>query len=237
MTARSGITRRQLKRRLPADRLDSVIIPLPDHRLVYVKNAKAGCSTILAWLDALHTGELHHEFRNVHKEHRLPRVNEVGWPRVLDMLSGSGYRFTFVRHPVRRLESVYWDKIVRSTRWRSETLEALGMAPDQSQSPTFEQFLDVVEQQDPMTGMDRHWRPQHLNLMHPVVTYDRIGRLESFAADLELIREEAGLPEVPIKPRNVAPSGSRTDSVYDGRPDLTRRVKQLYARDFELYGY
>lgn len=237
MTARSGITRRQLKRHLPGGRLGNVIIALPDHRLVYVKNPKAACSTILAWLDALHTGDTDHEFGNVHKEHRLPRINEVGWPTILDMLSGSGYRFTFVRHPVRRFESVYWDKIVRSTRWRSETLDALGMAPDQSPSPTFEQFLDVVEHQDPMTGMDRHWRPQHLNLMHPVVTYDRVGRLESFAADLELIREEAGLPEVPIKPRNVAPSGFRAGSVYDGRPDLIRRVERLYARDFELYGY
>jgi hypothetical protein len=27
------------------------------------------------------------------------------------------------------------------------------------------------------------------------------------------------------------------DSVYDGRPDLLRRVEQLYAKDMELYGY
>jgi hypothetical protein len=25
--------------------------------------------------------------------------------------------------------------------------------------------------------------------------------------------------------------------VYDGRPDLVRRVERLYATDFELYGY
>jgi hypothetical protein len=26
-------------------------------------------------------------------------------------------------------------------------------------------------------------------------------------------------------------------SVYDGRPDLVRRVQQVYAEDFEIYGY
>ncbi len=237
MTAEVGITRQQLRHFAPRGQLGRVIVPLPDHRVVYIKNAKAACSTILAWLDAVHTGELDHQFRNVHKEHRLPRAQEVGWPTVLDMLGGSAFRFTFVRNPLRRFESVYWDKIVRSTRWRTETLVALGLAPDASTSPTFEQFLDVVERQDPLTEMDRHWRPQYLNLMHPVLTFDRIGRLENFGADLELIREEAHLPQVPVQPRNVAPSGRRLESLFDNRPDLVRRVERLYTRDFELYGY
>ncbi len=101
---------------------------------------------------------------------------------------------------------------------------------------TFEAFLDLIEQQDPLTEMDPHWRPQHVNLLHPLVHFDRIGKLETFAADLELIRQEAGLPPAPLETRNVS-RRPREGSVYDGRPDLVRRVQQLYALDFELYGY
>jgi len=36
---------------------------------------------------------------------------------------------------------------------------------------------------------------------------------------------------------NVSRNSKSTDSAYDGRPDLVRRVEQLYAKDFELYGY
>jgi Sulfotransferase family len=70
--------------------------------------------------------------------------------------------------------------------------------------------------------------------MHPLIDYDMVGRLETFDADLARVRELAGLPEVPLKVRNERPP---TASMLDGRPNLLRRVREVYARDFELYGY
>lgn len=229
----------RLREYYPRQRISTYVLAVPGHDLIYVKNPKAGCSTLLAWLDRLHTGELDHEFGNVHKEHRLPRIGQVGRPRVRAMLDGEGYRFSFVRHPLRRFESVYWDKLVHAARahvYRGEVQQALGRALDPEAVPTFEEFLDAVEQQDPVREMNPHWRPQSVNLLHPLVSYDRIGKLESFSEDLERIREEAGLPRVPLLPRNSS-RHTTPDSVYDGRPDLRRRVEALYAQDYELYGY
>ncbi|MEQ6903700.1 sulfotransferase family protein [Nocardioides sp. YIM 152588] len=230
-----SVTRRAIKEGFPHRNLKSTIIPLPDFGVVYVKNPKAACSTLLLWLDRIHTNDFEHEFGNMHTQHRLPLVTDVGWPEVSRMLSGSAYRFTFVRNPVRRFESAYWDKIVHSRQWRPEVQRVLGLPEDEDSSLTFEQFLDAVEQQSP-AEMNPHWRPQHLNLFHPLVTYDRVGRLESFDADLERIREEAGLPKVPLGVRNTSKHKDGT-SVYDGRPDLVRRVEQVFAADFEIYGY
>jgi hypothetical protein len=212
--------------------------PVPEHGIIYVKNPKAGCSTILVWLDRLHTGDYDFRFSNIHKEHRLPTVGEVGRTVVARMLSGAAYRFSFVRSPLRRFESVYWDKIVprRSGRQWPTLPQALGVDLEPGTVISFERFLSIVEQQDPVSEMDPHWRPQHVNLLHPLVTYDYVGRLESFAADLEHIREAAGLPHVPLELRNSS-RHSGAESVYDGRPDLVRRVERLYATDFELYGY
>ena len=224
-------------RYFPSHRIGRYLCPLPEHNVIYVKNPKAGCSTILVWLHRLHTGEHDVEFTNVHEEHRLPKVRDVGREGMARMLSGDAYRFSFVRDPLRRFESVYWDKIVhKRLNWRPDTAAALGLDVPSDVAISFEQFVTAVEQQDPVSGMDPHWRPQHVNLLHPLVAYDHIGRLESFAEDLERIREEAGLPRVPLKVRNASRHAGG-DSVYDGRPDLVRRVEQIYAKDFELYGY
>jgi hypothetical protein len=231
-----ALTRRAIKQNFPAHNPSRAFRPLPEFGIIYVKNPKAACSSIMVWLDRMHTGDFEHEFTNVHAQHRLPAVRDVGWRKVLRMLSGSAYRFSFVRHPLRRFESAYWDKIARSGRLRPQVQAELGLPEDPDSSPTFEQFLGAVEQQDPVTGMNRHWRPQHVNLMHPLLSFDRIGRLESFDSDLELIRKEAGLPHVPLQVRNTSKYKDAT-SVYDGRPDLVRRVEDLYAKDFELYGY
>jgi hypothetical protein len=211
------------------------ILALPQHDLVYVKNPKAGSSTVMVWLDRLHTGEHDGRLQRMHKDHRLPSHREVGRQRVLRMLSGEAYRFSFVRDPVRRLESVYWAKLVRSKRYRIKAATALGLRTQPDQVIPFEEFLDALDQPD-LLNMDAHWRPQHRNLFHPLVTFDRIGRLESFEADFARIQEEAGLPEVPLEQVNANPRSDRR-SVYDGRPDLRSRVEQLYAKDMELYGY
>jgi hypothetical protein len=219
----------------PSQRPGNYIRPLPEHGVVYVKNPKAACSTLVLWLDRIHTGDLDRRFDNVHKENRLPRIEDVGRRRAVRMLRGGGYSFSFVRHPVSRFESAYRDKIVRAG-WAPKVQPFLGIPADRSQGLSFEQFLEGVERQDPLTQMDPHWRPQHINLLHPVVTFSRVGRLESFDTDLAAIREEAGLPAVPYQSRNLSKSRD-AGSVYDGRPDLVRRVEELYAVDMELYGY
>ena len=235
-TSDGSLSWQAMRQYFPDRRLDRFLMPVPEHGIVYVKNPKAACSTILLWLDRLHTQDYDHEFSDIHQQNRIPTVRDVGRPAVVRMLSGGAYRFSFVRHPLHRFESVYWDKMVYDLKWRKFVPAALGLDLEPDTVVSFEQFLSVVEQQDPVSGMDPHWRPQHVNLMHPLVSYDHVGRLESFAADLERIREEAGLPRVPVEVRNTS-RRPKHDSVFDGRPDLVRRVERLYATDFELYGY
>jgi hypothetical protein len=235
MTDRVGLG--QLRGYFPQQRMSTYLLPLPDHGLLYVKNPKAACSTLLFWLDLLHTGDDTFAPHSVHKEHRLPRIRDVGRDRVAEMLGGAAYRFSFVREPRRRLESAYWDKIVaKAPRWHARVQTALGVPVDLDAEISFEEFVSAIEQQHPVQEMDPHWRPQHVNLLHPVVTYDHVGHLETFDADLARVRDEAGLPDVPVRDRNVQHQPVRA-SVYDGRPDLVRRVETLYALDMELYGY
>jgi hypothetical protein len=231
------LTRRRLKAAyFPTLSLAYHLHALPDRDLIYVKNPKAACSTVLLWLHRLHTGEHGFSPDNVHEEHGIPKPGEIGWPRVMAMLSGDAYRFSFVRNPLDRLESGYRDKIVNSAGWREKIQATLGEPVDPNAPVSFDQFLSALERQDPVAEMDPHWRPQHVNLMHPLVQFERVGHVETFDQDLEMIRREVKLPEVPREVRNVSRTPEWT-SVYAGRPDRVRRVEAIYATDFELYGY
>ena len=234
-TAPARPTRRQMKRFYPRADLKTRIVALPQVGLVYVKNPKAASSTVLLWLDRLHTGEHTFSTEKAHRDNRLPTVDVVGWKVVSDMLGGSAFRFTFVREPLSRLESAYHNKIGRLGNWRVKVQNLLGLPADRDAPVTFEQFLTAVEQQDPLE-MDLHWRPQHLNLMHPLVSYDLVGHVETFDRDIAELRRHVDVPEIVMESRNVSPRKPVT-SVYDGRPDLVRRVQQVYAEDFEIYGY
>jgi len=231
-----AVTRRALTRYFPGGHFGRRVQPLPEHACVYVKNAKAASSTILLWLHRIHTGDHDFDPGNVHRDHQLPASGEVGMHNVVRMLAGEAFRFSFVRDPIRRAESTYLDRIADTSRkhaWRGRVQQALGLPVDPDHVPTVDQFVDALEAQPPI-DMDPHWRPQHLNLMHGLVELDFVGRLETFDADLARVRELAGLPMVPLQVRNARVGGP---SLFDGRPDLLRRVRAVYARDLELYGY
>lgn len=237
MAVKPRVTRDSLRAYFPDGRWTGRVQPLPDHNCVFVKNSKAGTSTVLLWLHRAHTGD--HGWspvRGIHRDHTLPRLSEVGMHRVVQMLAGEAVRFTFVRHPLRRVESAYRDKVLRhrSYRGRAELQRLLGLPEGPDQDLTFDQFVVALETQEPIR-MDPHWRPQHLNLMHPLVEYDLVGRLETFDADLIRLRELTGIPDVPIDVQSATRKSG--DSMFDGRLELRRRVEAIYARDFELYGY
>ena len=98
---------------------------------------------------------------------------------------------------------------------------------------TFDDFLSAVERQDPLR-MDLHWRPQHLNLMHPVFTYDLLGRLEHFDRDIHEVCRRLDLPS----PRWFAHQLPQRPSQRLRRPGPTGSgCAALDADDIEVYGY
>lgn len=217
----------------PDASLQRRIIALPDLGLVYVKNPKAASSTLVDWLDWLHRGEQSDQGTNIHRHNSLPGPGHVGWRRIGRMLGGRSFRFTFVREPLARFESAYRSKFVEATRPRTQVQRTLGRPEDPGTPVSFEDFVAAVEMQDPLLR-NLHWRAQHLNLMHPLVTYDHIGRVETFDDDMARICAVLDVPP-PARVRNV--TSKDRSSEFEGRPDLVARVRRIYERDYELYGY
>ena len=209
------------------------IVLCPKFNTIYIQNEKAGCSTIKLLLHRAQTGDWTEVSGSIHSQHDLPFPRDVGWPSVLDMLmTGSAFRFTFVRHPIDRLISAYSDKIARIRPMRVHIQQLLGMPEDPDTLVPFDMFMAALVVQEPLQ-MDPHWRPQHLNIMHGVIEHDFIGRLENFDHDMSVVKQRAGLPDVPIEVRNQQP---RVD-VFADRRYLKRVAEKIYAKDFELFGY
>jgi hypothetical protein len=75
---------------------------VPELGCVYVKYAKAATSSEMLWLHRAVTGDVSFDPHNIHLENALPTAKDVGWPRVVEMLNGAAFRFSFVRDPIRR---------------------------------------------------------------------------------------------------------------------------------------
>lgn len=210
------------------------VLSAPNQGVIYVKNAKAGTSTVTLWLHRIHTGdEAFTPERSIHNEHALPRAADIGWRATAAMLSGDAFRFTFVRHPIRRAESAYRDKVLRKRNFsgRLALQRRLGLPVGCEHDLTAEQFVTALEEQEP-GEMDAHWRPQWVNTLWPHVEYEVVGRLETFAEDVARIRAAANLPRVPIEVRN-----SRHYDVGLFTTTQQKRLAAVYERDFDLFDY
>lgn len=224
---------RNMRAMFPNGGMGNHVVLCPKFNTIYLQNEKAGCSTIKLLLHRAHTGDWSEVTGSIHSQHQLPVPRDIGWPTVLDMLtSGSTFRFTFVRHPIDRLVSAYSDKIVRVRYMRAQIQELLGERVDPDATVPFDMFMAALTIQEPLQ-MDPHWRPQHLNIMHGLIESDFIGRLENFDEDIAVVKQRAGLPDVPVEVRNQ----QRHADVFTDRRYLKRVAEKIYARDFELFGY
>lgn len=147
----------------------------------YLEMPKVACSSIKAALleadgfDQL-TGDGMHEHRHFNE---IPHSFK---PRFI---------FTFVRHPIDRLASSYWEKL-RSGK--AERLQGNCRLPTGA-SPL--DWIRWVAAQDPQR-CDRHWRPQSVWIDQSRAKLDLIGRYESIHQQWKRLRIEFDLPPLPM---------------------------------------
>jgi len=166
----------------------------------------------------------------------------------------------FVRHPLERLVSTYRDKftkpayyypqrfgrkIIRTVRGANASEQSLKRGHDVRFQEMVEYLLDPRStlMRDQLQS-DNHWRQEHL-LCHPCyVHYDFIGHYETLYEDAQAVLQALGVADRVHFP-NTDPNNrwkQKTAKVSakilaEISADELRRVKQLYAYDFELFGY
>ena len=212
---------------LPARQVDQGLHISRRHRAIYVQNPKAACSTIKLALQRAEGGDPGYEPEtNVHDKARSPLASPSDLSaEEFQGLLRDGVVFSFVRNPFDRLLSAYANKIVRPQK-RGRFREQAGFAPDTC--PSFERFVDALATQEP-AHFNPHWRPQTINLLLDDLTYQRIGRVETFDDDWARLSAETGLPQA-YERRGRKEEKPPLEDAYT--PRLT-----IFHRDFEAFGY
>lgn len=205
-----------------------------EHGFVYLNNPKVGCSTVKANLWSGVAGCPVQAIGDVHAVEGSPFEREIA---ALDWAEGA-FVFTFVRNPYARIVSAYLNKAVARTDRTWETFARNHGHPDPAGPIGFDAFVEFIAGVPP-EDQDPHWRPQHLNTLHPFVQ-------PNFVADLETMDRQ--LPKIltrlfPGRPPGFAArarhsTGARQGfAAHLGDSGTVARLRTLYAGDFEAFGY
>jgi hypothetical protein len=217
----------------------SIHISLKD-KYIYVETPKAACSTMKLSLISL---ELGYDFPleeqtsgYIHLRDWSPLLTPKQVVSFTRLLALPFLKFCFVRNPFTRVLSAYLDKIRRKTLQKKKWLSLFGNR-EPSAPITFSEFLMSVGRQ-PVGLMDSHWRPQYFQTFQQHISYDLVGRFETFSKDFLTLTKLLG-HDRPLHMRRDA--NHKTDAaslLHDFYSEETEQlVQSIYEVDFEHFGY
>ncbi len=214
----------------------------PDRKFLFVKNAKAACTTIAGVLYEYSAGSATSAF--IHRENRI-LLQDLSYWRAYDdaIASEECIAFTFVRDPRRRFVSAFkdffFDEANHARKNHMGNMAAWGFDRDRSAEWNLGVFADYVAasiERDPVYT-DRHWREQWRNIALGEIEYDFTGKVENYDADMAKVFEMAGIPDAWSGSLREHRANEFSKSRVDLPDDIARRVELLYAKDFEAFGY
>lgn len=205
-----------------------------ENGFVYLNNPKVGCSTVKANLWSAIDGCPVKAIKDVHAIEGSPFEREI---TALDWAEGA-FIFTFVRNPYARIVSAWRNKAVnrRDSTW--QRFARNHGHTDPAAPIGFDAFVEFIAAVPP-EAQDPHWRPQHLNTLHPFLQPNLVADLETMDRDLPqiLARLFPGRPSR-ITSRARHSTGAREGFAAQlGDDGTVRRLRQLYDGDFEAFGY
>ena len=211
------------------------------YNYLFTETPKVACSTVKTVLQRMELDDpqfFREEFEDIHHRSFSPLIRPVQIANLDRLLKSSIFKFCFVRNPYSRLLSAYLEKICGNKSQKKAILEALGKSgEDLTQSVSFSEFVQLICNQSD-EEMDPHWRPQYQQPFQKGITYDFVGKLESFPEDLhdalsKINRDFAKY--LGHEKRHATGAKEHLKKYYTA--ELIEMVKRLYRDDFEFFGY
>jgi len=222
----------------------------PIHRYFCMTIPKTACSKIKFVLQALEGLPLPPDPFDVHVRNTpgyrfVPSLTDFATAEGVEILtSNDWFRFAFVRNPYARLFSAYKQKVLDLTSpyigFRAAIRQHAGYPTPPDGALGYVGFADFVHYiaTQPDELRDGHWKSQIGTLHLDVISYDFIGRVETFEQDFTQVLQRFQAPPALLAtltervnttvklPLAVAYNKALADSVYT-----------LYRADFETFGY
>ena len=213
--------------------LEQKLYVLPDQKLVYLSNAKAGCSTLKASLWQAVSPDTFNPDIPAHDRRGSPFSPTIkAIAKDLDGFAQSTF-FTVVRNPYSRVLSAYLDKIMRKKRdqgaWRPIS-DRFALAP--GSHPPLVDLLEAMADEDPSL-LDQHFAPQYINTLHHYVECDFVGHLEKMD-EVATFLQGYGAQIHAYRTHSTSASNKVIEALSPREIELIRKI---HAKDFELFGY
>ncbi len=233
-----NVARTPLADRIVLDHMVSTKIP----KLVFTKNSKAACTSVAHAMYLVSTGSQYDG--KIHQEAEILSQGRSHWNNSLARRGMPDYKsFTFVRHPIDRLESAFRNFVIErrnlSLIYHAAGFEAFGYSKDKSENENLDAFLDYVEASLAASRLrtDRHWRRQVDNIGWGRFDYDFIGKVENLQEDLRKLFGMAGVDQKASEhASSIRENASRTSEGIANKAQCAR-IRTLYVEDFEAFGY
>jgi len=202
----------------------------PELPVVYVNNAKCGCSTVKNSLRQAQAARFRATGRHNFAQIDDPHIGDdcLKQSGIVDLVkSDARLVISCARNPYTRSLSGYLDRVVNGDP--SLYREFRGRKPH-----SFEAFLEVLLSSKPET-LDPHFRPQYLNLWLKSVSYDAIFYLEDIATLRRALRGTIGEFELETFAPHSRRAQEKMRTYYT--PRAVELVKAIYEEDFVRLGY
>lgn len=222
-----------------------------DGRLLFLKNPKAACSTVLQLIHFHENGR----FADVRHLHRTSDVRQ-GIPHAEAHIAAlddpNCVRFTAVREPASRAVSGFMmffsgagaevfkaEGRDKKAAKREAGMWALGYDPKGDMHRNFDVFLEYVAQcfETGREHVNVHWKPQTLSIALGHIPYSRIGRVESLKQDLQAVSEMLGYSLFGAQEELPSVNRARRQGGFELTSEQRRKIRDLYAEDYEAFGY
>ncbi len=227
-----------LKDRIVLDHVVSIERP----RIVFTKNSKAACTSIAHAMYQLACNEMYNGA--IHLENQILFQGRSNIKANLARFQSSEFlSFTFVRHPVDRIESAFTDFVFDRKNARRlvhmEGFKRFGIDDNRSQSHNFDAFLDYVEasHQASRFRCDRHWRLQVDNIGWGRFKYDFVGRVENLEKDFCAFLTDAGVHSRDIKKNVHIRKNTSTKTKRFSSKSQIDRIRKIFSQDFSTFDY
>lgn len=215
-----------------------------DRKLLLIKNSKAGCTSLASLLIEYSTGSKV-PFNQIHLFRDGVFQGPYDWKAFDDAVAQDiPLVFSFVRNPIDRLVSCFFDFFVSFTNGNTNEhigpISQRGFSDTNSLERNFEVFVDYVAESisEAPEFCNRHWREQTRNLGGNLIKINFVGKLESYGEDIREVFRLAGEQEFidRQKGRFERLNASRKERLTISK-STDQKIRRIYSADYERFGY
>jgi hypothetical protein len=223
---------KKYKIKLQKNVIENGIAVSKKYKYVYARIYKSANSTVVSSLYFMETGNRIEDIVEIQsiKDNYFTQPSHLNESE-LEALS-EYYKFTFVRNPITRVSSAYLDKIKNIDKPQRRIVEK-ALDKKQGEEISFDEFLFYLENGG--LRSNGHWAPQADFLVFEPADYDKVGKVENLANDLnEITKKLFDKTEVVNVQQHRTNSGEHARSLNGVVID---RIYNLYKSDFDNFGY